>query len=139
VLALAVSFVEKGESIARDRAAFARMLRAEAHRGPDDLGFYSDDRVLLGHARLAVIDLSSSARQPMPTETGDVWISFSGAIYNFEEASHFWAQLPLAFGFRSPRSCLRELGHTRPLAATTGHVCFRALRRARNSWLFRAT
>lgn len=67
-----------------DHLALARMLRAEAHRGPDDEGAFSVDRVLLGHTRLAVIDLSASARQPMPNETGDVWISFNGEIYNFE-------------------------------------------------------
>ena len=67
-----------------DHVALARMLRAQAHRGPDDEGAFSAPRVLLGHARLAVIDLTSSARQPMPNETGDVWISFNGEIYNFE-------------------------------------------------------
>ncbi len=67
-----------------DRLALARMLRAEAHRGPDDEGAFSTSSVLLGHARLAVIDLTASARQPMPNETGDVWVSFNGEIYNFE-------------------------------------------------------
>jgi len=73
-----------GRIDAMDQVALARMMRAEAHRGPDDEGAFSASRVLLGHARLAVIDLSASARQPMPNETGDVWITFNGEIYNFE-------------------------------------------------------
>ena len=38
-----------------------------SHRGPDDIGFYKneDNNIQLGHTRLAIIDLSKSASQPM--------------------------------------------------------------------------
>ena len=69
----------------QDRVAVVRMLRAEAHRGPDGEDCFVDDGVVIGHRRLAIIDLSDDARQPMANETGDVWISVNGEIYNFRE------------------------------------------------------
>ena len=69
----------------QDRGAVVRMLRAEAHRGPDGEGCFADDSVFLGHLRLAIIDLSKNAGQPMANENGDVWISVNGEIYNFRE------------------------------------------------------
>ncbi|MGH9333949.1 MAG: asparagine synthase (glutamine-hydrolyzing), partial [Vicinamibacteria bacterium] len=68
-----------------ERSALTRMLDAEKHRGPDGVGAHEDGPALLGHRRLAIIDLSESARQPMPNETEDVWLTFNGEIYNFVE------------------------------------------------------
>ena len=42
-----------------DRQSVVRMAQAIKHRGPDDEGFYSDDRVCLGHKRLSIIDLNT--------------------------------------------------------------------------------
>jgi len=66
-----------------------------AHRGPDGAGqwFSNDMRVGLAHRRLAIIDLSESAAQPMQAENGTV-ITYNGEIYNYPElrqslASHW--------------------------------------------------
>ena len=75
----------QGRILEQDRVAVVRMLRAEAHRGPDGEDCFVDDGVVIGHRRLAIIDLSDDARQPMANETGDVWISVNGEIYNFRE------------------------------------------------------
>jgi asparagine synthase (glutamine-hydrolysing) len=79
-----------------------------AHRGPDSGGyFWACSRsgkyllsasypepdlaggeqwdIFLGHRRLAVLDLSSQAGQPMSDPTGRYWIVFNGEIYNFAE------------------------------------------------------
>ncbi|MDH3259131.1 MAG: asparagine synthetase B, partial [Deltaproteobacteria bacterium] len=63
------------------------MRDALFHRGPDDAGLYvSDDGMVgLAHRRLAIIDLSPNALQPMQNEDGSVWIVFNGEIYNFPE------------------------------------------------------
>jgi len=57
-----------------------------SYRGPDDSGLFFDRKgeVGLGHARLAVIDLSSNAHQPMGSDDGTVWIVYSGEVYNFK-------------------------------------------------------
>jgi asparagine synthase (glutamine-hydrolysing) len=64
-----------------------RMRDSIAHRGPDGAATWiSDDaRVGLGFRRLAIIDLSDAAMQPMPNEDGDLRIVFNGEIYNHAE------------------------------------------------------
>jgi asparagine synthase (glutamine-hydrolysing) len=61
------------------------MADAIAHRGPDSEGFFIDSFVGLAHRRLAVIDLSASAHQPMVSKDGQTVISYNGEIYNFQE------------------------------------------------------
>jgi asparagine synthase (glutamine-hydrolysing) len=67
------------------RAVLKRMTDSIAHRGPDGEGIYVDGAVGLGHRRLAIIDLSSAAHQPMTNETGDVIVTYNGEIYNFKK------------------------------------------------------
>ena len=55
------------------------------HRGPDGEGFYVDGPIGLGHRRLAVIDLTSKAHQPMNSSNGRYTITYNGEIYNFKE------------------------------------------------------
>ena len=60
------------------------------HRGPDSLGLMSwvsesDARVDLGMTRLAVLDLSEAAEQPMTTSDGRFTLVYNGEITNFRE------------------------------------------------------
>lgn len=61
-----------------------RMTNALAHRGPDGEDVYvsTDRRAGLGHRRLAIIDLSPAASQPMRDPHRRVTLSFNGEIYN---------------------------------------------------------
>src|SRR5882724_7911111 len=68
-----------------DLAAVDRMTAAQRLRGPDNGGFYHDSYAAMGHRRLSIIDVSTAGHQPMSNETGDVWISFNGEIYNYSE------------------------------------------------------
>lgn len=61
------------------------MTNSIAYRGPDGEGQYADGPVGLGHRRLAIIDLSASAHQPMGNESGDVVVTYNGEIYNFPQ------------------------------------------------------
>jgi asparagine synthase (glutamine-hydrolysing) len=56
-----------------------------AHRGPDGEGVFCDGPVGLGHRRLAIIDLTDAASQPMATEDGRYVLTYNGEIYNFHE------------------------------------------------------
>lgn len=56
-----------------------------AHRGPDGEGHYCDGPAGLGHRRLAIIDLTDAARQPMATRDGRFVLIYNGEIYNFQE------------------------------------------------------
>src|SRR6266487_3080225 len=73
-----------------------RMTATLRHRGPDDEGVWIDGPVGLGMRRLAIIDLSTRAAQPMTNEDGSLWLVFNGEIYNFKDL----------------RSELQTLGHT---------------------------
>ena len=67
--------------------AVRAMADAIAHRGPDDSGLevLSNGELVLGHRRLAILDLSPLGHQPMAHPSGKVWIVFNGEIYNFKE------------------------------------------------------
>jgi asparagine synthase (glutamine-hydrolysing) len=58
-----------------------------AHRGPDGAGTWvsPDGRVGFGHRRLAIVDLSDAASQPMAVEDGTVLVTYNGEIYNHAE------------------------------------------------------
>jgi asparagine synthase (glutamine-hydrolysing) len=58
------------------------MARSLSHRGPDDEGFWLEDKIALGHRRLSVLDLSSAGAQPMQSQNGRYVIVFNGEIYN---------------------------------------------------------
>ena len=64
-----------------------KMRDTMLHRGPDGAGTWisPDGKVGLGHRRLAIIDLSNKASQPMGNSDGLVQISFNGEIYNHAE------------------------------------------------------
>jgi asparagine synthase (glutamine-hydrolysing) len=54
-----------------------------SYRGPDSAGEWLDSKVGLVFRRLAIIDLSNQAQQPMSNEDGTVQIVFNGEIYNY--------------------------------------------------------
>ena len=62
------------------------MSKLISHRGPDGKGVWvnKESTVAFGHRRLSIIDLSSSASQPMKSQNGNI-IIFNGEIYNFHE------------------------------------------------------
>jgi len=70
-----------------DRAELLRIRDAMRTRGPDGSGEWvsPDGRVGLAHRRLAIIDLSDAAAQPMHAEPGGLVIVFNGEIYNYRE------------------------------------------------------
>ena len=57
-----------------------------AHRGPDGhrQQLFLDNHCLLGHNRLAIIDLEGGA-QPLANEDQSVWVVCNGEIYNYVE------------------------------------------------------
>lgn len=85
------------------------MMELARHRGPDGFGLASvseetesisvfhsrnlqelslinqTSRIVLGHCRLAVVDVSNQNAQPRRSQTGSSLISYNGEIYNYRE------------------------------------------------------
>ena len=70
-------------SIYKNELVIERMLSAMQHRGPDGSGIFSDGPCSLGQVRLAVIDTSDAAKQPMTID--GVTLVYNGELYNFIE------------------------------------------------------
>lgn len=67
-----------------DLNALKAMANTIRHRGPDDEGFFTDDRCGIAHRRLSIIDLANG-HQPMISEDGRYVMAYNGEVYNFQE------------------------------------------------------
>lgn len=61
-----------------------KMLTMINHRGPDEVGYFYDDHIAFGTARLSIIDVAHG-QQPMTTGDGRYWIAYNGEVYNYKE------------------------------------------------------
>ncbi|RYB90715.1 asparagine synthase (glutamine-hydrolyzing) [Nocardioides glacieisoli] len=77
-----------------DADLVADMVTSLEHRGPDDSAVVVDHGAVLGHSRLALIDVAGGA-QPLGSADGTLWVTFNGEVFNYVEL----------------REELRSLGH----------------------------
>jgi asparagine synthase (glutamine-hydrolysing) len=84
------------DGTAPEQGVIERMKDKLQKRGPDSEGSYISAPVALGHRRLAIIDLTDKAAQPMIDEPAGVSLVFNGTIYNYPDL----------------RKELQALGHT---------------------------
>lgn len=70
-----------------DKQALEQSVSVLKHRGPDGNGVFvsTNGCVGFGHSRLAFLDVSAEANQPLSTTNGHLTITFNGEIYNFLE------------------------------------------------------
>jgi asparagine synthase (glutamine-hydrolysing) len=80
------------------RATVKRMMGIQAHRGPDGRRVREYPGAVLGHVRLAIIDLEDRSLQPFETTDGRWSIVFNGEIYNYLELRR---ELEDGFEFRT--------------------------------------
>jgi len=84
-----------------DVATVGRMLARLERRGPDDEGVALERCAVLGHRRLAILDLSAAGHQPMVSHDGRFVVTLNGEIYNYRELI---SELGLAPGTLRSRS-----------------------------------
>lgn len=69
------------------RKIIQKMTDTLYHRGPDggstEILDLQTVQIGLGHRRLAIIDLTDHGKQPMMFQ--DLWITFNGEVYNYQE------------------------------------------------------
>ena len=82
-----VCFKRSAADILENKMMLKKMTNCIAHRGPDGEGqvCLDEGHVFLGHRRLAVIDLSAAAAQPMQSIDKRYTISYNGEVYNYKE------------------------------------------------------
>ena len=80
-------FIDHAGRIADPASALSAMSAAIAHRGPDGEGSYFEPRCGIGlaHRRLAIIDRTAAAAQPMPSPSGRWMIAYNGELWNHRE------------------------------------------------------
>ncbi len=73
----------KGDVSRLRKQALANVKRLR-HRGPDWSGVYSDDRAILCHERLSIVDINHGAQPLIDSTTGRV-LAVNGEIYNHRQ------------------------------------------------------
>jgi len=89
---------EKSEIL---RPQLLEMSRRIRHRGPDWSGIYSDDKAILAHERLAIVD-PASGKQPLFSEDGKLVLAANGEIYNHRELRDKYGQ---DYAFQTESDC----------------------------------
>jgi asparagine synthase (glutamine-hydrolysing) len=85
------------ERTAEPAGDFDTLMALMARRGPDDAGVWTDGGPCrLGFRRLAILDLSAAANQPMII-AGRYALVFNGEVYNFRELRAELERLGVAF------------------------------------------
>lgn len=77
-----LGWINYKKNISEEVSTFHEMLDLMSCRGKDDVGYYISDNVMLGHRRLAIMDIDNG-HQPM--EYLNYKIVFNGEIYNANE------------------------------------------------------
>jgi len=72
---------EKSDKLRPHVLEMAKTIR---HRGPDWSGIYSDDKAILAHERLAIVD-PASGKQPLFSEDKKLILAANGEIYNHRQ------------------------------------------------------
>lgn len=83
------------------RPQLLEMSKKIRHRGPDWSGIYSDDKVIMAHERLAIVD-PVSGKQPLFNEKGNLVLAANGEIYNHRELRR---QFEGKYNFQTESDC----------------------------------
>ena len=71
------------ESSEKLRSQILKMSKSIRHRGPDWSGVYSDEKAILAHERLAIVD-PASGKQPLFSKDKNLVLAANGEIYNHQ-------------------------------------------------------
>lgn len=103
-------------------AAVVRMRDTMAHRGPDGAGLWRGTGLVMAHRRLAVIDTTDAALQPMHSACGRHVIVYNGELYNDNVLREALGREPSSYRTSCDTETLIEL------LASSGLGALRALR-----------
>jgi len=113
--------LQAGDDLQALRRQALEQSQRQRHRGPDWSGVYVDERAILVHERLAIVDPAGGS-QPLLSEDGTLALAVNGEIYNHRELKQELAQ-PYAFQNSSTASSPSRCG-----TATAGACWWRVTR-----------
>lgn len=88
------------EDLDKLRPQILKMSKRIRHRGPDWSGIYTNDRAILSHERLAIVD-PSSGKQPLFAKDDKIVLTVNGEIYNHKELRNSFPNYP----FKTQSDC----------------------------------
>ncbi|SDM22548.1 asparagine synthase B [Kriegella aquimaris] len=83
------------------RPQLLEMSKKVRHRGPDWSGIYADDKAILAHERLSIVD-PASGKQPLFSPDNKLVLAANGEIYNHRELRK---QFEGKYDFRTESDC----------------------------------
>ena len=83
------------------RPLVLEMSKKIRHRGPDWSGIYSDDKTVMAHERLAIVD-PASGKQPLFSEDQKLILAANGEIYNHQDIRK---QYESKYAFQTQSDC----------------------------------
>lgn len=78
-------YIDKSGKYKTSCELLKKMTDKMIHRGPDAEGQWIDNKVAMGHRRLAILDLDEKSNQPLFSHDGRFVITYNGEIYNYIE------------------------------------------------------
>ena len=78
-----------------------QMSKSQRHRGPDWSGIYVNDKAILAHERLAIVDIDNGA-QPLFSKDRNLVLSINGEIYNHKDLEK---NLTKPYDFQTDSDC----------------------------------
>jgi asparagine synthase (glutamine-hydrolysing) len=107
-----IAGIVKSSNVKVDKEQLQQMTLSIAHRGPDGEGFWFNDKgnIGFGHRRLAIIDLSNKAKQPMQY-ANTLTITYNGEIYNYLELKNQLTKKGYQFNSESDVEVLLAMYH----------------------------
>ncbi len=83
------------------RTQILEMSKKIRHRGPDWSGIFSNEKAIMAHERLAIVD-PASGKQPLFSENGNLVLAANGEIYNHRELRK---QFESNYNFKTQSDC----------------------------------
>ena len=78
-----------------------QMSKLQRHRGPDWSGMYANDKVIMAHERLSIVDIEHGS-QPIYSKDSELVLSVNGQIYNHKELED---ALTIKYSFQTKSDC----------------------------------
>ena len=129
---IAGCFYTNKESFSKNIKIIKDISLSLRHRGPDNIGYYSDksEKIIFSHNRLSILDLSKKGSQPFKSFNCSKVISYNGEIYNHLEIRKFLKEKNFKIKWKTSSDtetlieCIDKIGLDKTLKKIRGMFSF---------------